>query len=346
MKVSIGILAHDEATSIEQTLRSLFAQTIFERPVTIEVVVLPNGCSDATAEIARSALAELTAKQREAEVSHAVFELAEGGKSAAWNVFVHQSSRPDADYLVLMDADIEMHHRETLENLVGALVADPEARVAVDTAIKDLQLRPARTLIEVLSVALTNSYEGEPVYICGQLYCGRASALRRIWLPIGLPVEDGFLFSMVTRDCFTEPLQRKRVIRAANASHVFKAYTRVEQLLHHEKRIIIGMAINALLVEHFKRASSPERHAGVLIREENQRDPHWLGAFVQRGLARKGLWVLPPAWLLRRFEGLQRKPLTGAVLLAPAMLAVTAVDLYVQSAANLQLRRGQVAGFW
>ena len=64
MIVSIGMLARNEAARIAQTLRSLLQQSVFRADgnspaAQWELIVVPNGCTDATAEAARAALAQL-----------------------------------------------------------------------------------------------------------------------------------------------------------------------------------------------------------------------------------------------------------------------------------------------
>ena len=54
-RLSIGILAHNEEPRIGKTLQTLFAQDVFEKFPT-EVVIVPNGCVDGTAETARQLL--------------------------------------------------------------------------------------------------------------------------------------------------------------------------------------------------------------------------------------------------------------------------------------------------
>ena len=63
MIVSVGMLAMNEAGRIANTLRSLFQQSVFAEARTLpdahwELIVVPNGCSDATAEVARTVLAQ------------------------------------------------------------------------------------------------------------------------------------------------------------------------------------------------------------------------------------------------------------------------------------------------
>ena len=100
MHVTIGILAHNEATGIGATLHSLFQQSVFVEgqcqvlSAHYEVLVVPNGCSDNTAEVASAVLRELCSKRPEATCSYRVEEIDRPGKSNAWNELVHTFARP------------------------------------------------------------------------------------------------------------------------------------------------------------------------------------------------------------------------------------------------------------
>ncbi len=97
MIVSIGILAHNEEKYIHQTLLSLFQQSVFHDPEKNpgvskwDIVVVPNGCQDKTASIARTTLDKLVKQANtEAAITCQVNELAEPGKANAWNVTIHE----------------------------------------------------------------------------------------------------------------------------------------------------------------------------------------------------------------------------------------------------------------
>ena len=247
MNVSIGILAYNESGSISATLLSLFQQSLLnqsEPNCAIEVVVVPNGCTDETASVARAKLEELVQTVRPG-VRAVVCEVEQSGKSNAWNLYVHEFSDPAADYLFLMDADIKFLEPHTLRHMIEILEATPSAWVSVDTPVKDVEIKEKKNLLERLSVSVSKG--GSGVAICGQLYCGRASVLRGIWMPPGLPVEDGFLAAMIVTDRFTSKEVFERIVRAEAASHVFEAYTNPITLLRHEQRIIVGSTINAFI---------------------------------------------------------------------------------------------------
>ena len=111
MRVDIGVFAHNEAKGIADMVARLLAQDL--SGLEARILVLANGCTDATADLARAAGAE-------------VADLAEGGKSRTWNRFVHDLSRGEAQLLVFADADIDFPAPDCLRRLILGLAARPE----------------------------------------------------------------------------------------------------------------------------------------------------------------------------------------------------------------------------
>lgn len=109
--ISIGIIAWNEEKAIGATLESLFQQSIFEelgrRSFRCEIICLANGCTDRTSAIASDKFAEQSRRHpcRNTFSCRSV-EIEERGKANAWNNFVHRLSAPEAQFLLLMDADI------------------------------------------------------------------------------------------------------------------------------------------------------------------------------------------------------------------------------------------------
>ncbi len=351
MKISIGILAYNESASISKTLKSLFQQSVFndsDSQNNIEIVVVANGCTDNTADISRTTLEELIQQSSHPNLQYSVCEVAEPGKSHAWNLYVHQFSELVAKYLFLMDADIQFLEIHTLCNMIDILEDTPEAYVAVDAPIKDIVLKEKKSLIEKLSSAVSSSsvLNTRDVWICGQLYCGRASVLRQIWMPPGLPSEDGFLTTMIRTDRFTSLPILERIVRTPVASHIFEAYTNPQSLLRHEKRIIIGMTINHFLCDYLKTNCDDQKDAGSFIKQMNDQDPLWLNKLFQNILSQKRLWVIPNSWLFRRFQGLKYHRLPKAILLLPVAVIAFLVNFIVFFQANRDLHRGANVGYW
>ncbi|MBD2167390.1 glycosyltransferase [Calothrix membranacea FACHB-236] len=342
MKISIGILAYNEANCISATLQSLFAQSVFQAVdsnTAIEVVVVPNGCTDETAEIARTTLQNLVQSTANPAVSWNVCEVKEPGKPNAWNNYVHNFSDPGADYIFLMDADIQFLAPTTLHSMVEALEVNANAWVSVDTLVKDVALKEKKSLVEKLSLSVSKVSGAKSVWICGQLYCARAAVLHRIWMPKGIEVEDGFLWKMVVTNLLTSPEVPERVVRAQSASHIFEAYTDIRRLLRHEQWLILANTINTLIYEDLQASCNQQQDAGAIIKSRNEQDPLWVSKLIQANVSQKSGWVIPAWLLLRRFNSLLQLSLHKAVLFLPVAVTAFCVDLLVCLQANDRLHK-------
>lgn len=352
MNISIGILAHNEAVSISTTLQSLFQQSLFNEPdphKVIEVVVVPNGCTDETAEVSRTTLEALVKRSPHPNIRWRICEVEQPGKTNAWNLYVHEFSDPAADYLFLMDADIQFIELHTLRHMLDTLEVNPDAWVSVDAPIKDVALKENKSLVERLSASASASVSaasGSVAVICGQLYCGRAIVLRGIWMPPGLQVEDGFIRAMVVTDRFTSPEVFERVVLAKSASHAFEAYTDLNRLLRHERWLVVGSTINSFIFNYLWANCNRELDAGSLIKQRNDQDPFWLHQFIQAAISGKGWWLIPQPFLFRRFQRLRQYPPLKLILRFPVAVIAFLVDLLVFFQANQELHRGGGMGYW
>jgi glycosyltransferase involved in cell wall biosynthesis len=352
MLISVGILARNEERAIEGMLRSLFQQTALQAAsgdpagCSWEVLVVPNGCSDGTAAVSRHVLSDLAGQAGRRDIAWRVCEVEEGGKSNAWNRFVHEFSSPGADLLAMMDADIEFGERETLANTVAALSRDPRAAAAVDLPLKDAAKKRRPSAIERLSVRAAGDVLQRRAELCGQFFVARSDALRRIWMPKGLSVEDGFLDAMLVTNCFREPADYARIIRAAGASHYYETLASLEAIFRHELRLVIGTTLNCYLLWDFLLfATDPAGDgAGELIRRQMQRDPDWYEKLMTNSIRTRGWWVLPRDMLLRRFAARKRRAL-GAKWLLKALVGF-ALDLPVCIAANRRIKKLDSIGYW
>src|SRR5947207_11363193 len=142
--VSVGIIAWNEEEAIEAALRSLWQQTLFselhQRGLRAEIVILANGCTDATVARAQQFFASIDKDPVAESVCRRVIEVTERGKNHSWNLFVHSYSAVHAACLILMDADIAIQGPDSLWNMYRALEQDSSASVAVDQPLKDIAL--------------------------------------------------------------------------------------------------------------------------------------------------------------------------------------------------------------
>jgi glycosyltransferase involved in cell wall biosynthesis len=349
MKISIGILAYNEAALIAQMLRSVLSQSLFSKTdpnLQIELLVIPNGCSDDTAAIARTTLSETAPSHLQWNIC----ELAQGGKANAWNVYVHEFSDPNANYLFLMDADIEMVDPQTLDAMIEVLERRPEAAVSVDRLIKDVAFKPNKTLLDQFSIAASRlsgnkATEEGPSWLCGQLYCTRAEVLRQIWMPADVS-DDGFLYRMIVTDRLQCEEIPERVILAKSASHRFEAYTQIPDLLRHEKWLILGNVINSWIYHDLALdATTSQQDAGLLVKQRNEQDPHWISHYIQ-SVAAQQKWLIPQYILTRRFQSLKYQKLPKAVVLLPLAIAAFLVDLVLSIQVNTELHRDRGVRYW
>ena len=330
LRVDIGVFAHNEAGGIAACLAALQAQDIFARDgVEARLVVLANGCSDATVTVARAAGAE-------------VADLPKGGKSRTWNRFVHDLSRWDADVLVFCDADISVPDRGALWRLViGA--GRQGAWVFNSQPVKDTVYAPFNlTAMDKIIASAAGGLDDWKTAICGQLYAMPAGRARGFHLPIGLPVEDGFLRAMVLTDTLTAPEDFSR-IDGGDVFHVYPSERDLAALIRHQVRIVIGSAINAASFAHLRRLPANQR-AAELVRAAD--DERWLSRVIKAELPR-GYGYVPPHFLTKRVTRALARPRD---LLRPKRLFLTVLgagfDLIVYAIAQYKMARGVGAGFW
>ena len=351
--ISIGVLAYNESALISRTLCSLLQQSLFaddESRFELEIVIVPNGCTDNTASVAHATLQTLIEPSNNPYVSWKVCELAQAGKSNAWNTYVHQLCSAKAKYLFLMDADIEFLEQDTLLSMIDLLERTPDAWVSVDRPIKDVALKTNKTLMERLSILVSGLSGGKanekgPAWLCGQLYCARAEVLKKLWLPTHLPTQDAFLYTMIVTNGLLTEKETHRILLAKSASHRFEAYTQLARLLRHEKWLILGSAVNDLIYNNFLVEGIPPEGAGFLIKKRNEEDPDWLSKHVQAVVAERR-WLIPPFILLRRLNSLRYQSPLKFILLLPLAVTAFLVDAFLAFQANLELHRGSNLGYW
>jgi glycosyltransferase involved in cell wall biosynthesis len=352
-KITIGILAYNESASIARTIASLFEQSVFNRghghdsDLQWEVVVVPNGCTDDTHTRAGVALQAACASR--ADVGWRVVSLERAGKSHAWNKLVHEIAAADTDIFVMIDADIEFGHIDTLINCVQRLRSDAHAWAVVDLPLKDFHRKPRHSLIETLSLRASKvRVDDAAPGIAGSFYVMAAQRMRGIWMPIDLSVEDGFLYAMVITDNFRQAPDYSRVVRAADASHYYEGLTRVRDIVNHEVRMAIGTVLNAFLCWDVLLFMTPRDGpgAGETIRVLNEQDPAWYRRMMANQIEIRGRWAVRTTMLWRHLTGWWALPLARRLVKLPATLALSAFDAFVLMRANRKLVSGQAVGYW
>ena len=347
--VSIAIFAWNEEKAIRSTLQSLFEQSLFGqlrgRGSRCEVICVANGCTDKTVTVARDFIEELMLRHSDHEAWAAkVASLDARGKVNAWNEFVHRLSQREARFLFMMDADILIHRKETLWNMLRALETDSEANVAVDIPRKDIGFKQRRSIGERLSLgasSMTLAAEGQ---LCGQLYSIRAEVARRIYLPRDLAAcEDGLIKTLVCTDFLSHRSWPRRIRVAPDAEHTFEAYTSPGAILKNQKRQIIGQTVVHVLVDQYL-STLPLAERGDLaqhLRRMDATDPSWLKRLISKHACRtRWVWRLHPGLLGNRFRHLSKLRAIPRVRCLPAAVAGALAALAASFLAQRSLKSG------
>src|ERR1043165_7196458 len=308
-RISIAVRAWNEEAVIRRTLESLFNQSLFKelsgRGEYCEILCIPNGCTDRTAEIASTVFTEQTHAHAFADVfACRVHDTTEAGRNHTWNSFVHRLAHPEAEFLFLMDSDILFARPETLFNMYRTLLQNPQADVAGDLPTKDVSLKPQKSWRDRISLAISDMNRASQGQMTGQLYCIRLEIARRIYLPRELGIDDGFIKAIICTDFFSKDLKPGRIVTAVDASHVYEAYTSTGELLKNQKRQMIGQTIVHVLVEHLKTLPTSEKtNLANTLRHKEESCPDWVARLVAAHLLRaRFFWRIFPGAMTFRFK--------------------------------------------
>lgn len=337
--VAIAVLARNEAARLGNLLQDVANQSLLTAPeFRVSITVVANGCSDRTADVAREHFRD----PKYHDAATAVYELEVPGKSNAWNEFVHALLPQDTDFVFFLDGDIRIPDQDSMLVVLRALTASSDAVVAIDRSVKDLELDRPKSIPERLIKRATGTANDTRQALAGAFYCVRYAAISGIWLPVGLPGEDGFLRAMLLTSSFTHDEDMKRHLFVESAYHVFESVRDARGVIRHNVRLAIGTAINIALFGELRRLRSIEADVSKYIRERNREDPTWVNELIRNRL-KTSYFPLQPRWLLRRLR--QRRSWMSAAALAIAIVG-TAFDLVVFAKATRLMRRGTGAGHW
>lgn len=351
-RISIAVRAWNEEAVIRRTLESLFEQSLFAelslRGECCEILCIPNGCTDRTAEIAAAVFAE---QEKSHPFAHAfvasVKDIREAGRNHTWNAFVHGLSCPEAEFLFLMDSDILFNRRETLFNMYRTLLKNAGAQIASDRPIKDVSLKPIKSWRDRISLATSEMNSATQGQMTGQLYCIRSEVARRLFLPKDLGIDDGFIKAIVCTEFLSSKLEPGRIVVAENASHVYEAYTSTGELMKNQKRQMIGQTIVHVLVEYLK-TLPPEQKSNLAetFRHKEEANPDWVARLVTEHLRRiRFFWRLFPDAASFRFKRWWRMRGVKRLTHLPAMLVGFAMTMIACAQAHRHFKRGKMH-FW
>ena len=342
--VDLAVFAHNEQGRIARTLADLSSQTIFsDKGFSARLFVLANGCSDDTVNVARRELLEFG----EAGIA-VVHDLREGGKSRTWNRFVHEISREEADILVFIDADIGLPDPSAIKNIVDFLGFRKDILATSSLPVKDIEFYPQKLSLIEKAIAGGGKTSGHDLTtaICGQLYALRSKAARTIRIPIGLPVEDGFIRHAIITSLFTRPENESLIAQSPDAKHIYPSERSIAALIRHQTRIVIGSAINAALFRYFielHRRGCRQQLLDELADSANS--SRWLPEKLKRLLPNSRFGWVPWPWLFSRTVVFLK---SGPYTARRTIIAILGfgMDCVVFVNSQLKMARGTGAGHW
>jgi hypothetical protein len=278
-----------------------------------------------------------------------VINLSQRGKLNAWNQFVHRYSAREAEFLFLMDGDILLEHPDTLWNMQLALESNSKACVATDQPLKDIVCKQRKGLKDRFSLATTQMNRTGKAQLTGQLYCIRTPVARNIFLPADLVAcEDGFIKSLVCSYFLTREPSPERLVQAADASHIFEAYTSLPAIFRNQKRQMIGQTVVHILIDNFLKNLALEQKLNLAetLQGLEKQDPAWLKRLIAEHLAQaKYFWRLFPGILTFRFERLAKLRGLKRLVHLPAATAGFVVTMVACWQAWRFLQRGST-NYW
>ena len=339
MSFSICIIAKDEENTIGHLIEQLSLQTLVRDADRIEILVVSNGCTDRTAESARNAFSAAKWPDR---VTTTVHEEALAGKARTWNLAVHHLMSKEAQIALFLDADIELADESVLDDLVDELRSNKEAVAVSGWPLKDIARNERKSFIDKFSLRVSSQTQYSRA-INGSLYAAELHTLRKNWLPVPIPGEDGMLSALIKTEGFTQPANQALICRARQPTHFYEAHT-VSGFFLHEQRMLLGTTINGWIFESFWKGRHTV-HVGELVRSLNEMTPNWVSDLVAQNVG-TGKWVLPRRLLFWRLDNLRNVSLKRAVLRAPFSLGATMLNIWPCIQANARLRKQSATSYW
>lgn len=342
--ISIGIFAHNEADNITATLNSLAQQDIFS-PLTlpksqVRVSILANGCTDDTVAIAQAYIKQVPRLRAQ------IIVIDKPGKSNAWNEFIHSPESKSVDYFLCMDSDIKFGSNNVISTLICRLSASDEAYLAVDIAQKDTLLKPHKTIIEKVSLFFSRIMRQGSSAVAGSLYCGKADQLRKIYMPDGLPVEDGFLRAMLVTELFTKKDNNKRILVVNDVCHYFTPDASIKALLRHEERLLIGTFINSVIYGYlWQQVAASQSDAGSVVANNNRRDPGWVEGLINSYREAHNP-LIPKHFYYKYWKRWAAFSLGVKILTLPVIIVASLIKYFLLKKVERRLLAESGLGYW
>ena len=356
LKLSVGVVAWNEESSIAAALESILKQTIFRNAAgsgfETELIVIANGCTDSTVEVtdaffekARRDFPENGAVRLRLEI------VPEAGFANAWNLLVHTTSRSDADFIYFVNADIIIDQPEAFEWMLNELQKDSIMQVVSPVGRKHIEAAKCKTFCDRLNLAVTRFTEkNQTAQVRGHCFCARAAAMRSVWLPKRFPgAVDGAFKRMIVSKMASTQDKPTRIGLVLNAGYTFEAYRIFTDIYHRRVRLFVGQTFIETLMLHLKtmRAEQPDLNMTAYLRARDETDPSWLHRLVQLSIHVRGLFAtMPSPWFRFRFWKNQKIGIFKKLGMLPVAVIAFIFDIPVFLSAAWRLKTGNVSNVW
>ncbi len=356
LKISVGVVACNEESSIAAALESILNQTVFRNAKALgfesRLIVIANGCADRTVEIAQDLFKKTrTAFPEGGPVNLFVEIVPESGFANAWNLLAHTYSRLDDDFIYFANADIILDQPDAFELMLRRLQRDYAMRVISPVGKKHIEAEKCKNIYDRLNLAVTRFTEHtQTAQVRGHCFCARAATMRMVWLPKYFPgAVDGCFKRMIVSDMATSTDNPSRIGVAHNVSYTFEAYRTFREIYFRRVRLFVGQTFVETLMQHLKtmRSEQPKLNLTAYLRARDENDPSWLHRLVQLGIHVNGLFeTMPSPWFRFRFWQNQEIGKFKKLSMMPVAVMAFIFDVPVFFSAAWHLKTGRLANIW
>jgi glycosyltransferase involved in cell wall biosynthesis len=356
LKISVGVVAWNEEASIAPALESILKQSIFRSAKSLEceteLIVIANGCTDRTVDVTDEFFKKARNEFPEGGPVRLRLEIVpEAGFANAWNLLAHTFSRPDADFIYFVNADIVIDQDDAFEQMLRGLQRDYAMRVISPVGHKHIEAAKCKTLCDRLNLAVTRFTEkNQTAQVRGHCFCARTAAMRAIWLPKRFPgAVDGCFKRMIVSDAAAAQDNPARIGLARNAGYTFEAYRTFRDIYFRRVRLFVGQTFIETLMRHLKtmRDEQPKLNMTAYLRARDEADPSWLHRLVQLNIHVNGLYAaMPSPWFRFRFWRNPKINRFKKLGMLPVAVIAFIFDVPVFLSAAWRLKTGRVSGVW
>ena len=343
MNILIGMLIHNEEAIIAKTLKTVFQQNIFRSyKYQVEIIIIANACSDNSSAICKRELEKFSRKVHNLE--YKVIDKDEPGKIPAWNDLIHKYSSPQESYIIMMDGDILLQQKNNFETLIQSLEKNKQALISTDLPIKDIHFSKSNNYLKRFSLGFSKITQKGAGQLCGQLYCARASFLRKIFIPKEILIDDTYLKFMACTNGLTRAVDNSKIINNHSVSHIFEAYTGPKNYFNNQVRQTVGFSLWRMFKEIIKQNKS-KANAIQIVRTALNNNPNWLKQEFDKHMQGKRWFVYKGAFSVR-FNRLKRLKTMGKIKMFIPTCAAWLIDLPVIFVSNSKIKNSHIQNIW